>query len=132
MEKAVALKHSGRVIGEQEVEQIRRTVELFPGLSLQEPASTISEHLGRYTAGGGVKRDACMKLLLKLEATGVVKLSERQKKPCKRHSMPPVPLSERTRAGLADQRFAWRGKAGWAADGGRERRETAFQRVSSI
>jgi hypothetical protein len=82
------------------MEQIRQTVELFPGLSLRELASTISEHLGWYTAGGGVKRDACVKLLLKLEATGVVKLSEKQQnKPGKRHPMPPVALSERTRAG---------------------------------
>jgi hypothetical protein len=99
MERSLVLEHSGRVIGEQEVEQIRQTVELFPGLSLRELASTISVHLGWYTAGGGVKRDACMKLLLKLEAAGVVRLSERQKKPFKRHPLPPVALSERTRAG---------------------------------
>jgi len=40
-----------------------------------------------------------VKLLLKLEAAGVVKLSERQKKPCTRHPQPPLTLSERTQVG---------------------------------
>ena len=64
MEGSLGLEHSGRVIREEEVEQIRETVPLFPGLSLQELASTIGEPLGWYTAGGGVKRDACVKLLV--------------------------------------------------------------------
>jgi len=99
MEESLGLEHSGRVIRDEEVEQIRETVPLFPGLSLQELASTISEHLGWYTAGGGVKRDACVKLLLKLEAAGVVRLSDRQRKPFRRRPLPPVGLSERTRPG---------------------------------
>jgi len=53
MERSVALEHSGRVIGEQEVEHIRETVELFPGLSIRELAATISEHLGWYTPAVG-------------------------------------------------------------------------------
>jgi hypothetical protein len=99
MEESLGLEHSGRVICDEEVQQIRQTVELFPRLSLQELASTISEHLGWYTAGGGVKRDACVKLLLKLEACGALRLSERQKRPFGRRPQGPIPLSERTRAG---------------------------------
>jgi hypothetical protein len=99
MEGSMGLEHSGRLISEQEVEQIRQTVELFPGLPLGELASTISEHLGWYTAGGTVKRDACTKLLLKLQAAGALKLSERQKRPAGVRSPAPMALSEATRAG---------------------------------
>ena len=55
----------GRKISGEEVEQIRETVELLPGL-----AATICEHLEWYTAGGGLKVDACLKLLNKLEGEG--------------------------------------------------------------
>lgn len=99
MEGRGALEHSGREISGEELEQIRQTVALFPGLSLQELAATISEHLEWYTAGGAVKRDACMKLLWKLEASGQLELSARQK-PRRRRKAPeaPIRLSERSRA----------------------------------
>jgi hypothetical protein len=74
------LQHSGRVFTEEEVEQICETVALFPNLAIRELASTVSEHLGWYTAGGTVKRDACMKLLVKMENAGLLELSERQKR----------------------------------------------------
>ena len=67
----VELEQCGRRISEEEVEHIRETVGMFPQLSLKELASTLSEHLEWYTAGGTVKRDACLKLLLKLDAGGV-------------------------------------------------------------
>lgn len=69
----------GRMMSAEEVEQIRQTVELFPGLAVNELAATICEHLEWYTAGGGLKVDACLKLLNKLEAEGVLALTERQR-----------------------------------------------------
>ena len=69
----------GRKISAEEVEQIRETVELLPGLAMNELAATICEHLEWYTAGGGLKVDACLKLLNKLEAEGVLELTERQR-----------------------------------------------------
>ena len=69
----------GRKINAEEVGQIRETVELFPALAVNELAATICEHLGWYTAGGGLKVDACLKLLNKLEAEGVLELTARQK-----------------------------------------------------
>lgn len=81
MERRGSMEHSGREISAEELERIRQTVELFPGLSLRELASTIGEHLQWYTAGGAVKRDACMKLLWKLQAAGELELSERQRWP---------------------------------------------------
>ena len=66
----------GRRISSEEVEQIRETVATFPGLSLKELVATICEHLGWYTAAGNLKREACMKLLKKLEADGAVKLPQ--------------------------------------------------------
>jgi len=69
----------GRKINAEEVGQIRETVELFPALAVNELAATICEHLGWYTAGGGLKVDACLKLLNKLEAEGVLELTALQK-----------------------------------------------------
>ncbi|MQY76276.1 MAG: DUF4338 domain-containing protein [Spirochaeta sp.] len=69
----------GRRISSEEVEQIRETVVMFPGLSLKELVATICEHLGWYTAAGNLKREACLKLLRKFEAGGVVKLPQKQK-----------------------------------------------------
>ncbi|MBA7553418.1 IS66 family transposase ISCARN22 [subsurface metagenome] len=71
----------GRKISGEEVEQIRQTLELLPGLAVNELAATICEHLEWHTAGGGLKVDACLKLLNKLETEGVLELTERQKAP---------------------------------------------------
>ena len=71
----------GRTITAEEVEQIRETVELLPGLAVNELAATICDHLEWYTAGGGLKVDACLKLLNKLKAKGVLELTERQTAP---------------------------------------------------
>jgi len=71
----------GRKITTEEVEQIRETVELLPGLAVNELAATICEHPEWYTAGGGLKVDACLKLLNKLKAEGVLELTERQTTP---------------------------------------------------
>lgn len=95
-----ALEHSGRLISEEEVEQIRQTVELFPGLSLKELGSTIGEHLSWYSAGGAVKRDACVKLLLKLEAAGELELSERQKQRSWPRGPRPIGITEATAPGV--------------------------------
>jgi hypothetical protein len=95
----LALEHSGRLISKAEVEQIRETVELFPGLSLKELGSTIAEHLEWYSAGGEVKRDACVKLLLKLEKSGELELSERQRQRGWPRQKRPIELTERSVAG---------------------------------
>jgi hypothetical protein len=64
----------GRRVGEQEIKQICETVELFPGLALRELTATICEHMGWYTAGGGLKENACEKLLQKMESAGMFTL----------------------------------------------------------
>lgn len=99
MKRRGTMEHSGREISAEELEQIHQTVKLFPGLSLRELAATISEHLQWYTAGGAVKRDACMKLLWKLEAAGELELSARQRPRHWVRREPPIRLSERTEAG---------------------------------
>ena len=77
--EAPAFIQCGRRISAEEIEQIKETVELFPRLSLKELVATICEHLGWYTAANNLKREACMKLLSKLEASGIVKLPEKRK-----------------------------------------------------
>ena len=94
-----ALEHSGRQISEAELALICQTVGLFPQLSLKELASTISEHLGWYSAGGEVKRDACVKLLLKLEAAGELELSDRQRQRGWARPLRPIPITDRSAAG---------------------------------
>ena len=78
--KIAGLMQCGRRISEGEIQQIRETVELFPHLSLSELVATICQHLGWYTAGGGLKEDACQKLLRKLEARGMLRLPVKRRR----------------------------------------------------
>ncbi len=50
----------------KEISEIQETVGLFTNLSRTELTATICEHLEWFTASGGYKLDACMKLLEKL------------------------------------------------------------------
>ncbi len=71
---------SGREITPEEINNIRETVEEFGWLSRKELAMTISEHLEWFTASGGYKVDACMKVLMKLEDMGIVSLPAKQER----------------------------------------------------
>jgi hypothetical protein len=84
----------GRKISDQEIEQIKETIELCWRLSRYELAQTISENLGWYTASGSLKVDACAKLLEKLQAEGVLQLPEKRgvSKPTKRS----IPITARS------------------------------------
>ncbi len=93
---SLALEHSGRLISETEVDLIGQVVALFPQLSLPELGATVAEHLSWYTASGTVKRDACVKLLLKLEGAGELELSERQRQRSWPRPPRPIELTERT------------------------------------
>lgn len=77
-DEAKGLVQCGRRFTEQEIEQVCETVRTFCALPLTELAKTICEHLGWYTAGGAPKRDACQKLLGKLEARGLVRLPKKR------------------------------------------------------
>ena len=68
----------GREITDQELDLILETVEMFPKLSQTDLAETICEHLGWHTASGRYKREACLKLLKKLEAGGALELPEKR------------------------------------------------------
>ena len=94
--EAKGVLQCGRRFTEQEIEQVCETVRTFPALPLTELAKTICEHLGWYTAGGAPKRDACQKLLGKLEARGRVRLP---KKRASRQPKQTVRITERTAAG---------------------------------
>lgn len=72
---------SGREIKEEELTEIQETAAMFPLLNRYELAQTISEHLGWFTASGGYKTDACVKLLERLEAKGCVKLKAKSRRP---------------------------------------------------
>jgi len=77
--KVGELIQCGRRISVEEIELIRETAQMFPALSRKELVATVCEHLGWYTAAGNLKREACMKLLKKLEAEGLMKLPEKRK-----------------------------------------------------
>jgi len=72
------LVQCGREFSEKEIEQVCETVRLFPALTVTELTATLCEHLGWYTAGGGLKADACEKLLGKLQADGRVRLPQKR------------------------------------------------------
>ena len=80
----------GRQIKSGELAQICETVETFSRLSRKELAQTVCEHLGWYTASGRNKVDACLKLLERLEAKGLIGLpakGESKPRSCKQPAM---------------------------------------------
>ena len=74
IESPVGWVQCGRAFSAQEIEQIRETVAYLPGLSRKELASTVCEHLHWHTASGTPKNQACVKLLGRLEAEGLITL----------------------------------------------------------
>jgi len=80
----ISIEQCGRKITIQEIEEITETVTTFSNLSLKALTETICEHLEWFTATGTYKRDACLKLLQKLEAKGLFQL------PTKRPPRAPV------------------------------------------
>lgn len=86
----------GREITGQELDEIEETVGLFPKLSRTELAETVCEHLGWVTASGSYKRDACLKLLEKLESGGLVRLPEKRECRISRQPQKPISLTGRT------------------------------------
>src|ERR1035438_1060272 len=73
-----SLVQSGREISKADQEEIAETVALFPALSLTELVRTICEHLEWYSASGGLKYDACLKLLKRMKQDGLIPLPEKQ------------------------------------------------------
>jgi len=69
----------GRLITTEEIKEIIDTIETFPQLSITTLTETICEHLNWFAATGNYKKDACFKLLEKLEASGVIKLPVKRK-----------------------------------------------------
>lgn len=68
----------GREVTHQEIKQVQETVSVFSNLSRYELAETICEHLNWFRASGNNKRDACLKMLEKLEANGLLQLPAKQ------------------------------------------------------
>lgn len=87
----------GRLIKDEELEQIRDTVETFSNLSQTELAKTICEHLSWYTASGKNKVDACLKLLQRLETEGLIRLPEKDKSQSRRKKSKQLIMSNRSR-----------------------------------
>jgi len=91
-----SITQCGREISRQQLDEILETVGLFPNLSRQELAATISEHLGWVTVTGSNKLDACMKLLEKLECKGLIRLPAKQEQYRRNQSPKPIALTNRT------------------------------------
>jgi hypothetical protein len=91
-----SITQCGRNISRQQLDEIIETVGLFPNLSRQELAATISEHLGWVTVTGSNKLDACMKLLEKLECKGLIRLPAKREQYRRNQSLKPIALTNRT------------------------------------
>lgn len=68
----------GREITHQEIKDVQGTVSLFSNLSRRELTETICEYLNWRRAAGSNRFDACLKMLVKLEAQGLLKLPAKQ------------------------------------------------------
>ena len=91
-----SITQCGHKINCQQLDEILETVGLFPNLSRQELAATISEHLGWVTLTGGSKINACMKLLEKLESKGLIQLPAIQEQYRQDHTQRPIVPTSRT------------------------------------
>jgi hypothetical protein len=81
-----SLTQCGREITREELDEIQDTVRLFQALSRSELAQTICEHLGWFTASGGYKTDACLKLLSRLEGKALLRLPPKRAISPQRHA----------------------------------------------
>ena len=91
-----SITQCGRKINRQQLDEIIETVVLFPNLSRQELAATISEHLGWVTVTGSNKLDACIKLLEKLECKALIRLPAKRERYRRNQSPKPILLTNRT------------------------------------
>ena len=89
----------GRKFSAEEIRQIRETVAWLPRLARGELAATVCEHLEWYTAARTPKRQACQKLLERLEAAGLIELPAVRRQPVPRGKGAGVVLSARTASG---------------------------------
>jgi hypothetical protein len=64
----------GREFTEQELDDIKYMVRRFPKLSRRELSQTICENIGWLTPNGEYKTLACLELLKKLQAQGIIQL----------------------------------------------------------
>ncbi len=69
-----AIVQCGREFTEGDLALIRWTVNQYSTLARKELVHTVCENLGWFTAAGGLKIDATVKLLGKLEERGLIKL----------------------------------------------------------
>jgi len=81
MSQAAGIEQCGRTFTNQEIEEITETVKAFPNLSQTTLTETICEHLDWFTATGRYKKDACLKLLRKIETAGAINLPPRRTRP---------------------------------------------------
>ncbi|MBK6972752.1 MAG: DUF4338 domain-containing protein [Sterolibacteriaceae bacterium] len=72
------LWQGNRQIGAEDIAYIRTLIERFPRLARSELADTLCEHLGWLTPAGAPKKEACRKLLARLEAGGEIRLPARR------------------------------------------------------
>ena len=73
------LWQGNREIRAEDIAYIRTLIQRFPRLARTELADTLCEHLGWLTPAGAPKKDACRKLLARLEAAGEIRLPARRK-----------------------------------------------------
>ena len=73
------LWQGNREIRAEDIAYIRTLIERFPRLARTELADTLCEHLGWLTPAGAPKKDACRKLLTRLDAAGEIGLPARRK-----------------------------------------------------
>lgn len=95
----------GREIGARSIENIKEVVGLCSGLSREELAHTICEHLSLVTASGRHKMKGCLRLLEKLEDLGEIRLpAKRVLKPRKSDIVwtPETALRREIRGELSD------------------------------
>jgi len=84
--KSVAFVQSGREVTWQDVEHAQTVVQQCADLSRAELARTICEHWNWVTATGRAKRQACQKMLERLEADGLLRLPRRRQEGMRREN----------------------------------------------
>ncbi len=90
-----AIRQGLRIITSDEVDHIQKMVKRFPGLSRQELAYTLCEHLSWFSTSGAPKVRNCLMLLDRLADQGLVVLPKKTARGRKNPDKPPI-LTQRT------------------------------------
>ena len=102
----------GRRLTRRQIADVQRTARSFPGLSCNELAHTVCEHLNLHTPSGGNRVHTARRLLEQLEELGILVLPDKDES--KRRGAQKAPAWTAAPSRAPRSAAAWRGWSPWS------------------